>query len=80
MSSKKQDGKYNIQYLTMICIIIVSTIFLQILNAFRTPDDMPVKDVQLKGYNTGELLVVHVALGQAGTLSDLCNVCHSENV
>ncbi|XP_023603005.1 RNA-binding protein 6 isoform X2 [Myotis lucifugus] len=25
----------------------------EILNAFRTPDDMPVKDVQLKGYNTG---------------------------
>ncbi|XP_036189415.1 RNA-binding protein 6 isoform X4 [Myotis myotis] len=25
----------------------------EILNAFRTPDDMPIKDVQLKGYNTG---------------------------
>lgn len=25
----------------------------EILNAFRTPDDRPVKDLQLKGYNTG---------------------------
>ncbi|XP_054990603.1 RNA-binding protein 6 isoform X1 [Sorex araneus] len=25
----------------------------EILNAFRTPDGMPIKDLQLKGYNTG---------------------------
>lgn len=46
----------------MISIITVNTMFLQILNAFRTPDDMPVKDLQLKEYNTGEFLVMHVAL------------------
>lgn len=47
----------------MICIISVNTIFLQILTAFQTSDDMPVKDLQLKEYNTGEFLAMHVALG-----------------
>lgn len=47
----------------MICIISIKTLFLQILNAFRTPDGMPVKDLQLKQYNTGEFLNMHVALG-----------------
>lgn len=47
----------------MICVISVNTVFLQILNAFRTPDGTPVKDLQLKEYNTGEFLDVHVALG-----------------
>lgn len=48
----------------MICIITINTVFLQILNAFRTPDDMPMKDLQLKEYNTGEFLGMHVALGE----------------
>lgn len=47
----------------MICVISVNTVFLQILNAFRTPDGMPVKDLELKEYNTGEFLDMHVALG-----------------
>jgi hypothetical protein len=47
----------------MICIINVDTIFLQILDAFQTPDGMPVKELQLKEYNTGEFLYMHVALG-----------------
>lgn len=47
----------------MICVITVNTIFLQILNAFRIPDNMPVKDLQLKEYNAGEFLNMHVALG-----------------
>lgn len=47
----------------MICVISVNAIFLQILNAFRTPDGMPVKNLQLKEYNTGEFLNLHVALG-----------------
>lgn len=63
----------------MICIISVNTIFLQILNAFRTSDDMPVKDLQLKEYNTGEFLDMHVALGKEGSLSDLCILCYSQN-
>ncbi|EGW08915.1 RNA-binding protein 5 [Cricetulus griseus] len=37
----------------MICIISVNVIFLQILNAFRTSDGIPVKELQLKEYNTG---------------------------
>lgn len=47
----------------MFYIIRVYTIFLQILNAFRTPDGVPVKDLELKEYNTGEFLHMPVALG-----------------
>lgn len=47
----------------MMCVISVHTIFLQILNAFWTPDGMPVKDLQLKEYNTGEFHDLHAALG-----------------
>lgn len=38
----------------MICISSVNVIYLQILNAFRTSDGIPVKELQLKEYNTGE--------------------------
>ena len=63
----------------MISIITVNTIFLQILNAFQTPDDTPVKDLQLQEYNTGGFLVMHVALCWGG-LCQISALCATQKV